>query len=175
MTNETIEKMLNESPLVIFSIYTEAQFQSLLLVRRELSSIKPEKRLNGSYVVTDQTKYYAMFWLWVLGAYEVLRTMSENKDCFDEATSQELLKQKRKIAKLRMPFAKQQLSGENTKKEPTKFYAENSVVDFGIGYIFEVEEDCFDSEILMDQVLDFLGNIKRNNILKEIPVNRPTG
>lgn len=174
MADETIEKMLNENPLITFSVYTQVQFQSLSLVRRELSSIKPKKREDGSYALSDHAKYYSLFWLWVLGAYEVLRTMSENDDCFDEATAEEIHRHKRNMSKLRIPFAKQQLSGETPKKKTTQFFAENSIVDFGIGYVFEVGDKRFDSEVLMDQVLGFIGSIKRNNVLKEIPVNRPT-
>jgi len=173
MPDEAFEKVLSENPLLIFSIYTHGQLQSLSLVRRELSSIRLERGGDGSYFVSNHGKYYALFWLWVLGAYEVLRTMSENKDCFDDATAQEILKQKRKIAKLRMPFAKQQLSGENPKNQPTKFFAENSVAELGTGYVFQVGNELFDRETLMDEVLDFLSGIKRNQILKEMPVNRP--
>ena len=173
MPDEAVQKMLSENPLLLFSVYTQAQVQDLSLVRRELSSIKPKKRGDGSYFASDFGKYYALFWLWVLGAYEVLRTMSENEDCFDKATAKEISEQKRKIAKLRMPFAKQQLCGENRKNGPTQFYAENSAVGVGTGYIFEVGDEVFDSETMMDQLLDFFSGIKRDQILKEIPVNRP--
>lgn len=65
---------------------------------------------------------YGLFWLWVIGTYEVIRTMCQAKSCFSEEVYDRLDRFKKHIATLRVPFAKQEYQGRQV---PIK--AENSM------------------------------------------------
>jgi len=50
-------------------------------------------------------------WLWILGAYEVVRTISQAKTCFSITFMQELAPLKKQLATIRMPSAKMEKAG----------------------------------------------------------------
>jgi hypothetical protein len=50
-------------------------------------------------------------WLWILGAYEVVRTMSQAKQCFSERAQIALGGIKKELSKVRMPSAKMEQQG----------------------------------------------------------------
>jgi hypothetical protein len=54
-------------------------------------------------------------WLWMLGAYEVVRTMCQAKACFSDSAFNELARLKKALSVVRMPAAKMERAG---KKEP---------------------------------------------------------
>ena len=58
---------------------------------------------------------YGQFWLWVVGAFEVVRTMAGAKACFSQRVKDELGPLKKTLAFLRMPFAKQEYPGGGKK------------------------------------------------------------
>ena len=176
MADPTIEKMLSDNPLLLFSEYSQVQLQSLRLVREELRDLKPVEASNGTWNGGNFERYYSFFWLWVLGAYECLRTMDQHRVCFSQRVQMKVTELKKKVAILRMPFAKQELQGEITtgpKAKPTKFHGESSVIGVRNGYVFEVAGQEIESEVLMDDVLGFLTSIDRKDILQEMPVTRP--
>lgn len=55
-----------------------------------------------------------LFWFWVLGAFEVVRTMSTGKNCFSERIAEQLKTLRTELALVRAPFAKQRFAGERT-------------------------------------------------------------
>jgi hypothetical protein len=111
METEAVEDMLNENPLVLFSLYTAVQFQSLSIIRSDLLEIKPQRLKDCFCAVYQGEKHYALLWLWFIGANEALRTMSENSSCFEKEVFDKIGEKKRKIAKLRVPFENQKFCG----------------------------------------------------------------
>ncbi|MEI2769495.1 MAG: hypothetical protein V9G98_01710 [Candidatus Competibacter sp.] len=55
----------------------------------------------------------SLMWPWVLGAYEVVRTMYQAKQCFSERLAQELKDLKNQLSVVRMPAAKMEKRGKN--------------------------------------------------------------
>lgn len=53
-------------------------------------------------------------WFWLLGAYEVVRTMHQAKACFSERLVQELSCLKNILGTVRMPAAKMEKPGKRT-------------------------------------------------------------
>ena len=53
-----------------------------------------------------------LMWLWLLGAYEVVRTMCQAKSCFTENTVSKLQELKRTLSDVRMPAAKMEKRGQ---------------------------------------------------------------
>jgi hypothetical protein len=71
------------------------------------------QRLDGGFdngQITDLpiNHIHGHFWLWVLASYEIARTMDQNSDCFKDETAKRIKAFKKKIAELRIPFAKQE-------------------------------------------------------------------
>lgn len=121
--DESQEKlMMTFPPLVRFSVYSQAQVECLQRLSCELTKLLDE---DGGLGANFQ-KIYGNFWLWVLGTYEVSRTMCEYKNCFSDRLYEDVLLFKKRIAVIRMPFAKQQHKGNG--KCPIN--AEASVASF---------------------------------------------
>lgn len=165
MADEPHNDPLTKLPLMAFSIYSAGQAQTLERIGNQLLSISKDWKTGE--VVFNFTGYCDLFWLWVLGAYEVLRTLDEKPEMFaiDVSSKTHLLKQE--VSKLRMPFAKQQLRNRGG-----PIYAENSAVDIGNGIVFQIGHEHIHSDELIEQVLGHLGSIKISDIKGELPIRR---
>ena len=60
---------------------------------------------------TVLNRVYGQFWLWVLAAYEIVRTMCQARACFSDRLAGRLAALKTQVAELRIPFAKQEYPG----------------------------------------------------------------
>jgi hypothetical protein len=115
LINPTWEQSLEREPLLGFSFILSTRNNQLSTVADEIlelldSGISTEL-IDGSKV----TKAGILIWLWVLGAYEIIRTMCQAKNCFSTTSMKKLLPLKRKLAKIRMPDSKMEKQG---KKQP---------------------------------------------------------
>ena len=101
-------------PLANFSVNSQVQSKILSDLADELESVLDAtfagERIDGPGV----QRAYGLFWLWVLGTYEVVRVFSEHQKSFSPNLNERVRAFKSEIAELRMPFAKQQLRGSNT-------------------------------------------------------------
>lgn len=169
-TNATIEKMLDEHPLIAFSFYTEVQAKVVLALGGdalgclEAAMLSPPGETDGLRL-DGQTvnKAYGMFWLWVLGAYEIVRTMCQAKNCFSARTADELSDLKRNLGLLRMPFAKQELPGKNkpVNAEPSIYDIQHSPADF----FFEVNGQVISARELISGFDAVISGISRQDVL----------
>jgi hypothetical protein len=110
---DSVTAMFRKSPLMAFSPLTQLQLQCLEEVAGEIEDLLAESMLdpenaNGNLI----SRSYSRMWLWLLGAYEVLRTMAEAKQCFSIQFHSRLLDEKRHFAEIRMPLAKQEYRGK---------------------------------------------------------------
>lgn len=114
--DETIERMLNSTPLVIFSVYTHLQVEALNNLGGEILDIL-DTSIKEEGIEPDFQQAYGKFWFWVIGAYEVVRTMTDKKtgaaDCFSDRIKKALGELKSSLADIRIPFAKQEIRGKN--------------------------------------------------------------
>ena len=115
LINPTWQEQVEREPLLAFSFILSTRNNQLATIADEIielldSGISP-KFIDGSKV----TKAGILTWLWLLGAYEIIRTMCQAKSCFSSEAMSKLLPLKRKLAKVRMPDAKMEKQG---KKEP---------------------------------------------------------
>lgn len=160
--DEAISAMLSANPLLNFSIYTQSQADALLRMKSEIEASMD--RWNPE--ISDFQRVYDFFWFWTLGAYEVLRTMDQNADCFASAVATKIKATKQHLATLRMPFAKQEL-----KARGGPIGGENSVTGFkNKSFQFSVGGVHFDARETMASVCDLLGSIRREDILQPMPV-----
>ncbi|QEG26938.1 hypothetical protein GobsT_16860 [Gemmata obscuriglobus] len=126
------EDMLNNNPLVIFSIYVDSQSRIIrelgveILARLDTGISPNVETGKGAVLSIDISCCYGRIWLWVIGAYEIVRTMCQAKQCFSQRVVQELHGLKHRLGFLRMPFAKQELRGKSV-----PVHAENSIAGIG--------------------------------------------
>jgi len=122
------EELLERHPLLGFSLYTEVQCQFLVRFGKETSDLLDQMLAKEGIVNGDFNLAYGRIWLWILGAYEVVRTMCQAKVCFSDEYLAKLTNFKNAVADIRIPFAKQEKRGL---KQP--IHAELSVSGFDFG------------------------------------------
>jgi hypothetical protein len=165
MSDDAVERMLDEKPLIAFSVYTAGQVDVLnetaqTIVSTLESSIRPDG-IDGLAF----NRAYGLFWLWVLGAYEVARTMCQARECFSSPASRRICTLKRHIAKLRIPFAKQEYEGP---KKPIQ--GEASVTGFNLpsrDFSFDVKGTRFSVRKTMDEFRAVIASIGRADVLRD--------
>lgn len=111
--DQVLQDIWKRGPLIHFSVYSHLQVEAL---RRLSSEICEHLDTSISAQGIDGAGFqrtYGLFWLWVLGAYEMTRTLSEYKKCFSDLFQGEIAHFKSTISVLRMPFAKQQFQGRD--------------------------------------------------------------
>lgn len=175
--NEGIEKILNEyeSPLMLFSLYTGLQTRILLElgqnILRVLDAGISDNRIDGN--VIQET--YGMFWLWVLGVYEVVRTMSQHSECFAEPIKSEIGTVKKTLHKIRIPFAKQEMPGR--KGSNVRYvYGELSVSGIDTqkkDFMFKIQGDTVSMRTSVADFEQFIKSIDCHHIVKNFPLGEP--
>jgi len=159
-----------ENPLLRFSLYTHLQSRAILdlgeSIKFQLDSIL---RKQGKADVS-QGDAFGDIWLWTIGAYEVVRTMADPKwkESWSESKYEEIVTCKRRIADIRVPFAKQELrSGE-------AITAENSI--YGLDhdkrtYFFQIGDNVFDIREEIDLFEELISGISPEDVLGDISEN----
>ena len=167
--NKLIQEMLKNHPLLNFSIYTHSQIKILTDFGNDILNTlnKFSQKIDGA----EFEKAYGLIWLWILGAYEVLRTMKEAKDCFSEKIISDLLMLESKLSRIRVPFAKQQYKDNKSKNRHHEYVqgGELSVKFYGgkdIGY--EIEGEIFSFRKLYSEFKKFTKQIKKDDIKNHI-------
>lgn len=164
---QTIAHLLAKHPLGRFSVYTQIQAQTLRDVTAEIftlmdNSIREENFVDGSNV----NVIYGRFWMWVIGAYEVTRTMSEYKTCFSSSLTSRVADFKAKISVLRMPFAKLQFKGCN---KPINGEASIYSIDLKAkDFIFQVSDKKFTMRQIMSEFNALIVSIKSEDVLSDL-------
>lgn len=74
-----------------------------------------DQGFSGECVHANQIeRAETLMWLWLLGAYEIVRTMCQSKKCFTQQIFDELSQLKKRLAKVRMPAAKMEKPGSKS-------------------------------------------------------------
>jgi hypothetical protein len=171
-TNPIIEKILNKNPLTVFSVYTDIQCRTVQTLGREILlcldvGITPDAGTGQGTICGGDVinRGYGQFWLWVLGAYEIVRTMCQAEKCFSPRVANELKGFKRKLAILRMPFAKQELPGKDVpvRAEPSIYGIGDSPPDLR----FDVEGQVLSVRELIGEFAAVFGGITRADVLAD--------
>lgn len=150
-----LEELFRLKPLSAFSIYTQGQADYLVGVGKKLC----EKFDTYDNVIDDFSDTYGLFWLWVLGAYEVIRTLSQHSGEFEPGFVEELLKLKKFIAEVRMPFAKQQYRGREE-----FIFGDLSVVGCDKDFKFVIDGKPVSARKVIDRFVVFIESIELKHI-----------
>ncbi len=162
---DTIESILERDPLIAFSVYTHIQTVTLRSMAASIRSDLDAAVLDDSRIdATRMNSAYGAFWLWTLGAYEVLRTMAQATGCFAPRAADEIKRHKQHLEKLRIPFAKQEYAG-NKKRA---IASEASISSFGIAdrdFSFDVEGQTYSVRMTLDSFERLIASISRSDVL----------
>ena len=156
-SNNLHDQILAENPLINFSVYTNSQVELLIKLEGNINKIIPNGK--DGQILND---IYGSFWLWTLGAYEVVRTMAKAKSCFKPEVHERLICYKRKIAKIRIPFTKQEYQGKN---KPIFNEASMSGMDIETGNMsFTIDNVKYSSKALMKEFRELMKSITSSDI-----------
>lgn len=115
LINPTWEQVVERAPLMAFSHYLSGRVNVLLNLADEIL-VHLDQGFSQAFVDGGRVgRAESLMWLWMLGAYEVVRTMCQAKSCFSARAFNELFQLKKALAVVRMPAAKMEKAG---KKEP---------------------------------------------------------
>jgi hypothetical protein len=112
LKNPTWEQMLEQDPIVAFSFYLSGRKNVLLRIADEIT-----ESLDHAFAetVVDGSRFEraeSLMWMWTLGAYEVVRTMCQAKECFSPNALEALAQLKKGLSSIRMPAAKMEKPGK---------------------------------------------------------------
>jgi hypothetical protein len=105
--------MLDREPLLRFSHYLTGRVCCLLDVADEIErnldqAFADRECMQGGPLMRAET----LMWLWLLGAYEVVRTMCQARGCFSQRLQSDLIRLKKELGAVRMPAAKMEKAGK---------------------------------------------------------------
>jgi len=112
LIDPTREEAVAHEPLIVFSYYLAGRVSVLCSFGDEIIQ-NLDKGFSGAYIDGDRiARASSLMWFWLLGAYEVVRTMHQAKGCFSDRLVQELVPLKKMLAAARMPAAKMEKQGK---------------------------------------------------------------
>jgi hypothetical protein len=156
-SNNSFDQILSENPLINYSVYTNSQVKLLIKLEENINKMIPNGK--DGQILND---IYGSFWLWTLGAYEVVRTMVQAKSCFTPEVHRRLMCYKRKIAKIRIPFTKQEFQGKN---KPIFNEASMSGMNIKTGNMFfTIDKVKYSSKALMKEFHKLMKSIASSDI-----------
>lgn len=171
MTNEKadttvpFEEWVKANPLINFSYYTLSQADAVRTLGEDIKITLQAATVEGGYDGVLLMKAYHYFWFWVLGAFEVFRTMDQHGTCFAPEVAKTIKSMKKHLATIRVPFAKQELSG---RRGPID--GENSMSRFGGGSPgFTIDGKTYDMLETIADVIGLLNAIRLEDIIAGIP------
>jgi hypothetical protein len=163
-TNPTEEEELAREPLLKFSFYLSSRVIQLLGLGEEIKAkldagLSPDqfdgRRVGNAGVLA---------WLWVLGAYELVRAMCQPRNAFSARILDRLLALKRKLEVVRMPDAKMEPKGRNhpanSFRAPPFWDLENKDVILG-----DFENGSGRFRLLLDEFDDVMSAITLDDVL----------
>lgn len=170
-TDSVILEMLKRTPMVRFSMYSQIQIEIVQNLSVELVQ-NLDQAIQDDQIDGQTFQFiYGRFWLWVLGAYEVTRTMSEYKNCFSGCLNTAVLTFKRSVSILRIPFAKQQFQG----KENRPINGEASVWGFDLvkkDLSFKVGDKVVWMRALIEEFECLVRSIKPEDVLLDLRASK---
>lgn len=170
MTEDPVLLAFERQPLLFFSPSTALQAQALLRAGAEINrTILSYFENDERCAIIDCSKAISandLFWLWTLGAYEVIRTMSQHKHCFSEELQNRIVTQKGPLATLRIPFSKQEYRGRPGTDPMSAFACGLNIRE---GIIFDVRGSRITSKGIISEFTTFVDGICLAEILEPLP------
>lgn len=165
LINPTRKECLDREPLLGFSFYLSDRNNAVLSLADEII-LNLDKGFSKSPLTTEPIgRASASMWFWVLGAYEIVRTISQAKDCFSESFVISVNELKKSLATVRMPCAKMEQKNKkkpvNSNRSPDGWDFENK--DLLVGD----PENPISAKLLLKEYYNVLTSLKTEDIFKK--------
>ncbi len=157
------DKIYEAKPITKYSFYLNGRIEILLETKNEIvSSLEALNDTgNSSENISNAEK---LLWFWILGAYEVVRTMHQSKASFSEKVLKKLQDLKQVLAKARMPASKMEV--KNKKQAVTSFRSPIGIdvkaKDFEL---FTDDENFISAKSLLSSFEEVIKSITTKDIL----------
>ncbi len=149
-----------------FSPYTHFHVLTIVNMGREVR-VELDACIDGDTVKMDGfSRSYSFFWLWVLGAFEILRTLLKKRACFSDDFAQRVRTLKGQVVRLRVPFAKLELSGNPAPIGPEASVSEVDSANKDIR--FHIEGQGFSARELIASFEALAEAVKSTDVRKSI-------
>ncbi len=112
LINPTWEQIVEHDPLIAFSFYLSGRKNVLFTIADEIIENLDEAFAETGIDGDRLERAESLMWLWTLGAYEIVRTMCQAKNCFSQRAFDELVSLKKTLSTVRMPAAKMEKPGK---------------------------------------------------------------
>lgn len=112
LVNPTWEQEVAREPLLAFSFYLSGRVNVLRSFADEVEDHLDRARTSEYIDFGEIERAGSLMWLWILGAYEVVRTVSQAKSCFAKTFLERLAPLKKVLSAARMPSAKMEKPGK---------------------------------------------------------------
>ncbi len=166
----TYEEFITLNPISRFSIYSHAQSSAVIelgvLIKEQFDTMIQD----GNVVDMSKGDPYGKVWLWVVGAYEVARTMSDPKwkESWSENRYIKILGYKKRIADLRVPFVKQEHRNGKVINHENSIYS----IDFEEkSYLFEINGKVFNVRNEINIFENLINDIQPDDVLRDLRDN----
>jgi hypothetical protein len=129
LVNPTAAEAELRDPLSNFSFYLSGRVSVLSGFADEIIE-NLDDGFNSSVVQGEKIgRAESLMWLWILGAYEIVRTMVQAEKCFSPEALNRLRKLKKSLAIVRMPASKMEKQGKRvpvtSNRSPSGWDVEN--------------------------------------------------
>ncbi len=149
-----------------FSFYLSGRNNIILSIGDEILALLDQgfsgKTLNKNGTIQ---RAETLMWLWILGAYEVTRTMCQAKKCFSNTYYNKLLSLKQQLAQARMPAAKMEKAGKpkpvSSNRSPAGWDLKNKDL-----LVNDPEEQNISARVLISQYKRTLLELNNGDIVK---------
>ncbi len=166
--------------LVKFTTDTHSCFFLFSRRRKAARSSPLGKRCYHYWLMADPSQRFrcapiTFFWFWTLGDYEVLRTMDQHSQRFEEPIRTEIRRLKDLLAGIRMPFAKQEFERQKGREGKKGVPIKNEAFPIGVGsdgetMIFEIKGVPYNAAELIKEIEGFFCNIRSSDVLRALSV-----
>jgi hypothetical protein len=167
----TYEEFITQNPIACFSIYTHAQADAVIEMGVSIKEQFDTMIQDGNVVDMSNGDPYGKVWLWVVGAFEVVRTMSDPKwkASWSEDKYLQILEYKKRIADLRVPFAKQEYRSDKAINHENSIYE----IDFeGKSYLYKIKEKVFNVRDEINHFEGLINDIQLDDVLHDLRDNQ---
>ena len=170
-TDPSFNNYLQEKPLINFSLYTSLQVDTIVEFGKKITDQFDSTISLPNRVDMSSPDIYGQVWLWVIGTYEIIRTMAEPnfKNSWNEDTYSRINDYKMKLSGLRVPFAKQQL-----RRKPDAVQHECSIysIDFeNKSYIYMAEGKTYNIRTMINEFNELIKSITTEDIHHDLREN----
>lgn len=165
LINPTEKEKIDREPLLNYSFFLSSK-NILLLDMIDTLIANLDSGFSSKPINSDLIGEASVFtWFWVLGAYEIVRTMAQTKDCFSEAIHNKLFALKQELAKARIPNSKMEKRGQKIPVNSNRCF---DGWDFENRDLLIGDPDCpLSARALFKLYDDTITSIKPEEILKE--------